>query len=220
MLAGELITEEIPPLKITDTVEQALDWMEQFKVSHLPVVQDRELIGLVSETDLLDYEKPDEQINVSKLHLMKPVIQNHQHTYDLVRLMSGLNLTLIPVTDEEGKYKGCITLKGLVQNLSKMISVQNPGGVIVLEIHQSDYSATQIANIIEANDAKILSLHVSSSPDSQKIEVTIKVNRENLSAILQTFSRYNYVVKASFNHGEYNDGMNDRLNEFLHFLNI
>src|SRR5690606_7985156 len=114
MLAGDLITEEIPPLKITDTVELALDWMEQFKVSHLPVVNERELIGLVSETDLLDYERPDEQINVSKLHLMKPAIQHHQHMYDLVRIMSGLNLTLIPVLGEDGKYKGCITLKGLV----------------------------------------------------------------------------------------------------------
>lgn len=220
MLAGDLITEEIPPLKITDTVELALDWMEQFKVSHLPVVNERELIGLVSETDLLDYERPDEQINVSKLHLMKPAIQHHQHMYDLVRIMSGLNLTLIPVLGEDGKYKGCITLKGLVQNLSTMISVQNPGGVIVLEMNQNDYSVTQIGNIIESNDAKILSLHVSSQPDSQKMEVTIKVNRENLAGILQTFSRYNYNVKASFNHGEYNDSMNDRLNAFLHFLNI
>src|ERR1043165_8276998 len=155
MIAGDLITDEIPPLKITDTVELALDWMEQFKVSHLPVVNNRELIGVVSETDLLDYEHPDEQINVSKLHMMKPAIHFNQHTYDMVRLMSGLNLTLIPVLDEEGKYKGCITLKGLVQNLSTMISVQNPGGVIVLEIHQNDYSVTQIGNIIRSEERRV-----------------------------------------------------------------
>lgn len=220
MLAGDLITDEIPPLKITDTVEVALDWMEQFKVSHLAVVNNRELIGVVSETDLLDYEHPDEQINVSKLHLLRPAIHHYQHAYDLVRLMSSLNLTLIPVIDEKELYKGCITLKGIVQNLSTMMSVQNPGGVIVLELNQNDYSVTQIGNIIESNDTKILSLHVSSQPDSTKIEVTIKVNREDLSRILQTFNRYNYAVKATFQHGDYNKGLDDRLNEFLHFLNI
>jgi acetoin utilization protein AcuB len=220
MLAGDLITDEIPPLKITDTVELALDWMEQFKVSHLAVVNNRELVGVVSETDLLDYERPDEQINVSKLHLLRPVIHYYQHAYDLVRLMSSLNLTLIPVIDEKELYKGCITLKGIVQNLGVMMSVQNPGGVIVLELNQNDYSVTQIGNIIESNDTKILSLHVSSQPDSTKIEVTIKVNREDLSRILQTFNRYNYSVKATFQHGDYNKGMDDRLNEFLHFLNI
>lgn len=220
MLAGDLITDEIPPLKVTDTVELALDWMEQFKVSHLAVVKDRELIGIVSETDLLDYEHPEEKINVSKLHLMRPVIQHFQHAYDVVRLMSSMNLTLIPVVDENDKYKGCITLKGIVQNLSTMMSVQNPGGVIVLELNQNDYSVTQIGNIIESNDTKILSLHVSSQADSTKIEVTIKVNREDLSGILQTFARYNYSVKATFQHGDFNKGMDDRLNEFLHYLNI
>src|SRR6476620_3714955 len=104
MLAGDLITDEIPPLKITDTVEMALDWMEQFKVSHLAVVNNRELIGIVSETDLMDYDQPDEQINKSKLPLLKPIIHHYQHTYELVKLMSSLNLTLIPVLDDKELY--------------------------------------------------------------------------------------------------------------------
>ena len=220
MLAGDLITDVIPPLKTTDTVEMALDWMEQFKVSHLAVVNNRELVGLVSETDLLDYEHPEQEISASKLHLMRPAIHHYQHTYDLLRLMSSLNLTLIPVIDEKELYKGCITLQGIVQNLSNMASVQNPGGVIVLEMNQHDYSVTHIGNIIEGNEAKILSLHVSSQPDSTKIEVTIKVNRENLRPIIQTFNRYNYSVKATFQQGDYNKGLDDRLNEFMHFLNI
>jgi acetoin utilization protein AcuB len=220
MLAGDLITDEIPPLKVTDTVEVALDWMEQFKVAHLPVVNNRELVGLVAETDLLDYEHPDEQINVSKLHLMRPVVHHYQHTYDIVRLMSSMNLTVVPVVDEKEMYKGCITLRGIIQNLSNMAAVQSPGGVIVLELNQHDYSVTQIGNIIESNDAKILSLHVSSHPDSTKLEVTIKVNREDLSAIIQTFNRYSYSVKATFQHGDFNRGLEDRLNEFIHYLNI
>lgn len=220
MLVGDLITDEIPPLKVTDTVEMALDWMEQFKVSHLAVVNNRELIGIVTEADLMDYETPDQQISESKLPIIKPIIHHYQHTYDLVKLMSSLNLTLIPVLDENEFYKGCITLRGIVQNLSNMTAVQNPGGVIVIEVNQNDYSVTQIGNIIEGNDAKILSLHVSSQPDSVKLEVTIKVNREDLSGILQTFARYNYTVKATFHHGEYDKDMKDKLNEFLHFLNI
>lgn len=220
MLAGDLITDEVPPLKVTDTVEVALDWMEQFKVSHLAVVNNRELIGVVSETDLLDYERPDEQINVSKLRFTRPAIHDYQHAYDVLRVMGGMNLTLVPVIDEKDLYKGCITQKGIIQNLGTMMSVQNPGGVIVLELNQNDYSVTQIGNIIESNDTKILSLHVSSQPESTKLEVTIKVNREDLSRVLQTFHRYNYSVKASFQNGDFNRDFDDRLNEFLHFLNI
>jgi len=220
MLVSELITDEIPPLKTTDTVELALDWMEQFKVSHLAVVNERELIGIVSESDLLDYEHPEQKISEIKVPFIKPIIHHYQHTYDLVKLMNSLNLTLIPVLDEKELYKGCITLKGIVQNLSNMTAIQNPGGVIVLELNQNDYSVTQIGNIIEGNDAKILSLHVSSIPDSVKMEVTIKVNVEDMSRILQTFARYNYTVKATFHQSDFETGLKDKLNEFLHFLNI
>lgn len=220
MLAGDLITDEIPPLKITDTVELALDWMEQFKVSHLAVVNNRELVGLVSETELLDYEHPKDQINVSKLHLLRPAIHHYQHTYDLIRLMSSLNLTLLPIIDEKELYKGCVTLKGIVQNLSAMISVQNPGGVIVLEMNEKDYSVTQIGNIVEGNDCKILSLHVSSEKESSKLEVTLKVNRENINGLLQAFRRYNFTIKASYQSADFNSGLENKLNEFLHFLNI
>ena len=101
-----------------------------------------------------------------------------------------------------------------------MTAVQNAGGVIVLEMNIHDYSVTQIGNIIEGNDAKLLSLHVSSEPDSTKIEVTIKVNREDLSGLLQTFNRYNYTVKAAFQNGDYSKNIKDKLDEFLHFLNI
>ena len=220
MLVADLITDEIPPLKITDSVEMALDWMEQFKVSHLAVVKDRELIGLVSEHDLIDYNDPEETIENLKTPLLKPIIHNYQHTYDLLKLMMSFNLTLIPVLDDKELYKGCITLKGLLQNISTMASVQNPGGVIVLEVNQVDYSLAQISSIIEGNEAKILSCHVSSLPDSTKVEVTLKINVEDLSRILQTFYRYNYIVKASFQNSNFDNIVKDKLDEFLHFLNI
>jgi CBS domain-containing protein len=220
MLVADLITDEIPPLKLTDSIELALDWMEQFKVSHLAVVKGKELIGLVSEHDLIDYQNPEESIEQLKTPLLKPIIHNYQHTYDLLKLMMSFNLTLIPVLDDKELYKGCITLKGLLQNISTMASVQDPGGVIVLEVNQVDYSLAQISSIIEGNDAKILSCHVSSLPDSTKVEVTLKINVEDLSRILQTFNRYNYLVKASFQHTDFSGGMKNKLDEFLHFLNI
>ena len=220
MLVSDLITDEILPLKLIDTVEMALDWMEQFKVSHLPVVDNKELIGVVSESDLLDYNKPEDTFKTATVPLIKPIIHHHQHVYDLLKLMTSLNLTVMPVLDDNEKFKGSISLKGFVQNLSNLISVQNPGGVIVLELNQNDYSVTQIGNIIEGNDAKVLSLHVSGQPDSNKIEVTIKVNKEDLSRIIQTFNRYNYTIKATFQQSDYQHDLKNKLDEFMHFLNI
>jgi hypothetical protein len=85
---------------------------------------------------------------------------------------------------------------------------------------KNDYSLTQIASIVEGNDAKILSLYVNSLTDSTKIEVTLKVNKEDLSRILQTFYRYNYSVKASYHQSDYDDDLKGKFDEFIRFLNI
>jgi hypothetical protein len=79
---------------------------------------------------------------------------------------------------------------------------------------------SEIARIVESNDAKILSSYISSHIDSTKLEVTIKINRTDLSAIIQTFNRYNYTIKASFHQSEYVDDLKDRFDSFMSFLNI
>ena len=94
------------------------------------------------------------------------------------------------------------------------------GGIIILELNTNDYSLVQIAQIVESNDAKILSSYITSNIDSTKIELTIKINTEDLSGILQTFFRYNYNVKASFHLGDYTRDLKNRFEEFIHYLNI
>ncbi len=221
MLAADLITDEVPPLKHSDTIDLALHWMEEFKVTHLAVVKGRELVGLVSEADLLDSNsKREEQLETSKVHFLKPVIRSGQHAYDALKLMSGMNLTLLPVLDDNDLYAGSVTQKSVLEKMSGISAVMEPGGIIELEMNKNDYSLTQIASIIEGNDAKVLSCYLTSLPDSMKIEVTIKVNKEDLTRILQTFYRYNYHVKASYHQQQFSDDLNHRFNEFMRFINI
>ncbi len=221
MLASDLITHDIPPLKHTDTVDRALNWMEEFKVFHLPVVKDRSLIGLLAESDILDANnKRDLVLEKSQIHLLKPVIRGSQHAYDALKLMSALNLSLLPVLDENDNYLGSISQKSVLEKMSWLSAAAEPGGIIELEMNKNDYSLTQIASIIEGNDAKIISCYINSLPDSTKIEVTIKINKEDLSRILQTFYRYNYHVKAYYHQQQFTDDLKHRFNEFMRFINI
>lgn len=221
MLVEDLITDEVPPLKNTDTVEQALQWMEEFKVNHLPVIKGKELLGLIAESDLLDANKKvEDHLEGSNIHLLRPMIHKAQHAYDALKMMSAMNLTLLPVLDDKEHFVGSITYKSALERFTGFSAIQEPGGIIELEMHKADYSLVQIAGIIEGNDAKILSLYVSSIPDSSRIEVTIKINKEDLSRILQTFNRYNYNVKASYHQSDFEDDLKGRFNEFMRFLNI
>ncbi|MDP2388012.1 MAG: CBS domain-containing protein [Bacteroidota bacterium] len=221
MLIADLITEEVPPLKSTDTIDQALHWMEEFKVTHLAVIKGKALLGLVSEDDLLDANAdPSLPIEQSKVHFIKPVVHQSQHAYEALKLMAGMNLTLLPVLDEKEQFAGSVTYKSALEKFTGFSAIKDPGGIIELEMHDADYSLVQIAGIVESNDAKILSLYVSSMPDSKKIEITIKVNKEDLTRILQTFYRYDYNVKASYHQSEFEEDLKGRFNEFMRFLNI
>lgn len=220
MLIADLITHDIPALKPADTIEQALDWMEEFKVEHLPVLSHKALAGLVSESDLHALHDNQGKIGDHQFRYLRPIIHPQQHAFDALKLMSGMQLTLIPVLDDNDNYVGAVTQKSVLDKLAALSSVMEQGGIIELELNKSDYSLTQIASIVEGNDAKILSCYVTSTPDSNRIEVTLKINREDLTRILQTFNRYNYNVKASYHQAGYEDDLKNKFDEFMRFLNI
>jgi CBS domain-containing protein len=220
MTARELLNDDVPPLKVTDTVDKALVWMDEFHVSHLPVIDGKQFVGMISDDDLLDLDDSDIAIGKTKIAMLKPVLHPHQHAYDVLKIMAELSLDVIAVTDDEGNYSGSITLPHLADQLAKLAAVREPGGIMILEVNNVDYSMSQIAQIVEGNDAKVLSAYVAATPDSNKVEVTIKVNREDLSRIIQTFNRYNYIVKATFHHGNFHDDMKQRYDEFMNFINL
>jgi len=125
------------------------------------------------------------------------------------------------VLDEKKNYMGLITLMDLVNYFAELSAFKNPGGIIVLELNMNDYSLTEIANIIEGNDAKILSLYLTQPNQSMKLDVTIKVNRTDISSLIQTFNRYDYTIKASFmDENERDELYNRRFDEFMRYLSI
>jgi signal-transduction protein with cAMP-binding, CBS, and nucleotidyltransferase domain len=134
--------------------------------------------------------------------------------------MTENKLSLIPVTDKHNHYLGVITHARIIEQFSHFTSLMNPGGIIVLEINERDYSLSEIAQIVETNDASILSVFINSIPDSTRMEVTLKLNKMDISAVLQTFSRYEYVVKASFSEGDYDELLRDRFDSLMSYLNI
>lgn len=220
MIANNFITDEIPPLKTTDTGLKALAWMDEFKVSHLPVVNGTELLGVISDTELLDMNNAAEELGNTKQTLMRPHVYDHQHIYEAMKQMSLLGLTVLPVINQEQHYLGVITLQHLMQQFSQLAAIQEPGGIVILEINTNDYSLSQIAQIVEGNDAKVLSLYVTPHHESTKMEITLKVNKEDLSGMLQTFYRYNYTVKASFHQSEFLEDLKNRYDSFMNYINM
>ncbi|MGB0881670.1 MAG: CBS domain-containing protein [Vicingaceae bacterium] len=219
MIASELISYDIPPLKLTDKGNKALDWMEEFKTTVLPVVKEGAYAGLISESNLLDSEDLDQSIETFGIQFIKPNVNENQHLFEVITTMVENDIDVLPVVNNSNKYLGVITNKMVVESLSKVVSVSNAGSIITLEVNIKDYSLSEIARMVESDDAKVLASFLTSHPDSTKLEVTLKINKTDISRILHTFERFNYVVLASYNESEYHQNLQNKYDEFMRFLN-
>src|ERR1035437_1505565 len=221
MIAQNLLSEVVPPLRLTDSGQKALNWMEIFRISHLPVVDGKNLVGLISDKIIYDLNIIDKPVGDYSDHLLSPHVHTNQHIYEIFSTVSLLKLTAVPVLDLHHQYVGVITVSDLVQKFADLVAVNEPGGVIVLELNSIDYSLSQIAQIVEGNDAKILSFYISQESESKLMTVTLKINVIDLSAIIQTFVRYDYDIKAVYMDDSIIQNLyDDRLDQLMKFMNI
>jgi len=221
MIAKELISDVVPVLKATDTGTDALTWMEEFKISHLPIVRDGEFLGLISDNDIYDLKDTELQLGKQKLSLFSPFVSSNQHIYDVLEIVARLKLTVIPVVENKKDYVGLITFNELMHYIGNSYSVKEPGSVLVLELNSIDYSLSEVSQIVESNDARILSSYTMTTSDSRKLDLTIKINRHNLSSIVQTFLRYGYIIKSTHaREDDMKDLLEDRYNSFMKFMNV
>lgn len=220
MIAKEIISQSLPAILCSDSGQKALDIMEAFRLSHLPLLRDGEYLGLISDKNVYDFELNECCVGMKNVPLISPFVYENQHIFEVAQVMFDVDVTVIPVLDLRQAYLGAITQNDLSVNLARLVSVSVPGGVIVLELGPADYVLSQIAHIVESNNAKILSMYVKSPDAGGLVEVTLKVNVVDLSAIIQSFMRYDYNIKAVYMDGAMFKNMYaDRYELFMKYIN-
>ena len=220
MTAGKLISSVIPPLRTSDTVRMALERMSEFKLYHLPIVNEKQFLGLVSEDDLVEAGNSETAIGALPLHLMNAFCYDTAHVYELIRLFGDLRLSVVPVLDQHKNYLGVVEIKNMMEYISHLFAVNEPGAVIVLSISNRNNSLAHISQVVEIENAQILSSYVNTFANSTRMEVTLKVNIMDVSAIVASFERYDYEVVAVFNNSGADNNYMDRYDSFMNYLNV
>ncbi len=220
MRAADLISDEIPTLEGGDNGLFAMQLLDEYKMKQLPVADGNEFLGMISDSAVLELENPESPLRNESRHLQMVYVQQDQHVYDLIRVAAEFQLSAIPILDNENKYMGAVSIYCMVRELAELASVNQPGGILVLELSQNDYSLSEISQIVEGNDGKILSANITSAADSEKMELTLKLNFTNIDAIIQTFNRYDYIISASYHVSDYDDMIKNRYDELMRYLNI
>jgi len=220
MLTRELISPSLPILHLNDKIFNALQMMNDCHVSHLAVDNDGKYVGMVNEEGLM--QVPDDTIEISELKEGLPAFAVNANDHFLKALQIGVEnrLSVIPVIDENRELLGVVSYREMLKKASEFMNVKDPGGLIVLEMENTNYSFSEISRLVETNDAQITQLNTSTDPQTGLMQVTIKINKTEISDIVATFQRYEYNVKYYFGEEMYENELKSNYDNLMNYLKL
>ena len=220
MLTRELTSQSLPFLRLHDKVYQALELMNENRVAHLPVVDGDKFIGILSEQDLLQAENDNASLDTFEQSFSTVSVKEEEHFLKAVQLAAANGLSVVPVVTEENELLGTVAYNELLKFSSEFMSLSEPGGLIVLEMESNQYSFNEISKLVETNDAQITQLNTSNDAETGMMQVTIRINKPEVSDIVATFQRYDYNVKYFFGEELYANELRSNYDNLMNYLKI
>lgn len=220
MLTKDLINNNIPRLQLKDSVSKALQLINDFRISHLPVVSDDKFLGLVSEDDLLDADDEKKSIDGLQDCFINAAVAGNVHFLNAVNNSIRFDTTVVPVVINEGEYLGVITTNDLLKTLGNFAGADEIGGIVVLEMERPQFSISEISRIVESNDCTILHLNTTADAVSGLLTVTLHINKREIASIIATFERYEYDVTYSFGNEKFENEISTNYQNLMNYLDI
>ena len=194
--------------------------MNDNNVTHLPIVEAEKFIGVISEEDLLQAENDNAPLTELQQSFSDVSVKDDEHFLKAVQLAADSGLTVVPVVNEENELVGILAYNELLKFSSEFMSLSEPGGLIVLEMESNQYSFGEISKIVETNDAQITQLNTSNDGETGMMQVTIRINKPEVSDIVATFQRYDYTVKYFFGEELYANELRSNYDNLMNYLKI
>lgn len=220
MLVRDIPSSSLPWLQSGDTVADALQLMQDHHCEQLPVVDSGVYVGLLSEEELLEHAQPNESLHGLLPLLMAPSVSGDHHFLQALTLMTEQQLSVVPVLGEDREITALLTLTSLVQQLARFLGLHEGGALLVLERESNQYSFGEISKLVETNDAQVTQLNTVNDPQTGITQITLRVNKPEVSDIVATFQRYDYKVCFYAGEEQYANQLRSHYDHLMHYLKI
>ncbi len=220
MLTVDLINNNIPRLKLQDSVAKALQLINDYRTTHLPIVSEDKFLGLISEEDLLDAEDDKLNIEVLQKHFIPAAVKDNGHFLTAVNASIQFETSIVPVVNEDGEFMGVITITDLLKSLGNFAGANEIGGIIVLEMERIQFAISEISRIVESNDATILHLNSFTNDITGMLTVTLHLNKREIAAVVASFERYDYDVIYYFGNENFENEIHSNYRHLMNYLDF
>jgi Mg/Co/Ni transporter MgtE len=214
----DYITNDYKGINSDETIADVHDFFHELPFSHFPVLEENVYIGSITLDDIETFDK-DKKVNDYRYTLEGFFARNSMIWLDVLEVFAKNHTNIVPVLDESNSYLGYYELEDIIKFFHETPFLKESGGIIVVEKPVLDYSMSQIAQIVESNNGKLLGLFISES-DVEKVQVTIKISLGAMNDIIQTFRRYNYEILSEHHEDLYINNLKERSDYLDKYLNI
>ncbi len=220
MIAKDLIDYDIPLLNKEDKVSKALELMEEFECTRLPVVVSAGYYaGFLEEKIIINCD--GKKISDYRLMGENGQIDQGSHYYGIIKCALEFDLPLISIKDDQGLYLGVVPTVSAFETFASCSALLTPGGIIVLSLNNKDYSFSEIGRIIENSDAQIINSQISIDPNNNdKIWLTLKLNKEDISHLISILKFSGYKIDRYFSTHVNHENIKERYDSLMNYLKI
>ncbi|MCF6306450.1 MAG: acetoin utilization protein acuB [Flavobacteriaceae bacterium] len=214
----QYIINDIKPFNVSTNILEVQNTFNQLTYSHIPIQKDGIYLGSISENDAHCFEGT-KQIE-DYLYSLEPFfVRENTNWLDILEAFALHNCNIMPVLGSDNKYLGYYELRDVMSLFNNTPFLNEAGGIIVIEKEQRDYSFSEICQIVESNDAKILGVFISKM-DGAIVQATVKIGHTGMNAIVQTFRRYGYQVISKHEEDKFIEELKERSDYLNKYLNI
>ncbi|MCW5516136.1 acetoin utilization protein acuB [Muriicola sp. Z0-33] len=218
MRLADHIINDLPVFGLQDRLKDVIDFFQNTTFSHVAVVEQNSFLGLLAENDLEIFEG-DKKIEDYRYNLEVFMVKKNSGWLDVLEAFARNEANLIPVLDKEDAVVGYYDLTDLVGLFIDIPFFKEPGGILVIAKAKKDYSFSEIAQIVESNNTKLLGAFMTDSRDDV-VQVTLKIGPENMNEVVQTFRRYNYNILFGNMDDQFLENLKQRSNYLDKYLNV
>lgn len=215
---SEYINNDFKPFSINESVTEIQDFFTDINYSHFPVMDSEVYLGCISAVDIETFET-QKRISDYRYALEGFFVRTTMSWLDVLEVFARSNATIVPILDETNKYVGYYEITDVIKFLNETPFLKETGGIIIVEKPIADYSMSQITQIVESNNGKLLGVFVSEAT-AEKVQVTVKTTLGGINEIIQSFRRYNYEIISEHHEDDYMNTLKERSEYLDKYLNI
>jgi len=214
----DFINNNIKALTIQDSITDAQDLFAEYPFSHFPVLEEDVYIGSAGAEDieLMDIDK---KVGDARYTFERFFVRDSNIWLDVLEVFAKNETNVVPVLNEENKYLGYYEITDIIKFFHETPFLKEDGGILVVEKGVTSYSMSEVAQIVESNNGRLLGFFISDA-NLEKVQITVKISLGGLSEIIQTFRRYNYDIISEHQEDAYLNTLKDRSDYLDKYLNI